>query len=46
MYLDVDTTVDPPCLNKYLAYKRIFFEATRKNGIDIFAIYSAQPIDP
>jgi mannosyltransferase OCH1-like enzyme len=26
LYLDLDTTVDLPCLNNYLKDKRIFFE--------------------
>jgi len=46
LYLDLDTAIDLPCLNDYLKDKRIFFEASPLNTIDIFAIYSSQPHDP
>jgi mannosyltransferase OCH1-like enzyme len=46
LYLDLDTTVDLPCLNNYLKDKRIFFEETPQKTIDIFTIYSAKPYDP
>ena len=46
LYLDMDTKIDLQCLNNYLKDKRIFFEATPRDTVDIFAIYSSQPYDP
>jgi hypothetical protein len=34
------------CFNNYLSDKRIFFEAQPDGGVDLFAIYCAQPKDP